>query len=126
MHRVLNAQAGPIVKSTRTSPSRYIPSPVVGLPPRGTSIDESCAKFDMAAWLEEIAKCPHTFRFGRGGKLALDRADGLAAAYVAARKRHFSVVWRQTLFALLLEAVGSTVLLGLGGWLVINRQLTLG
>jgi ABC-type bacteriocin/lantibiotic exporter with double-glycine peptidase domain len=36
------------------------------------------------------------------------------------------VVWRQTLFALLLEAVGSTVLLGLGGWLVINRQLTLG
>jgi ABC-type bacteriocin/lantibiotic exporter with double-glycine peptidase domain len=80
----------------------------------------------MAAWLEEIAKCPHTFRFGRGGALALDRADHFAAAYVTARKRHFRVIWRQTLFALLLEAVGSTVLLGLGGWLVINRQLTLG
>ncbi|MFM8890261.1 MAG: ATP-binding cassette domain-containing protein [Planctomycetia bacterium] len=91
-----------------------------------TSIEESYAKFDVAAWLEEIAKCPHTFRFGRGGSLALDRADDLAAAYVTARKRHFRVVWRQTLFALLLEAVGSTVLLGLGGWLVINRQLTLG
>jgi len=91
-----------------------------------TSIDESYAKFDMAAWLEEIAKCPHTFRFGRGGELALDRADSLADAYITARKRHFRVVWRQTLFALLLEAVGSTVVLGLGGWLVINRQLTLG
>jgi len=91
-----------------------------------TSIDESYSKFDMAAWLEEIAKCPHTFRFGRGGALALDRADHFAAAYVTARKRHFRVIWRQTLFALLLEAVGSTVLLGLGGWLVINRQLTLG
>jgi len=91
-----------------------------------TSIDESYSKFDMAAWLEEIAKCPHTFRFGRGDALALDRADHLAAAYVTARKRHFRVIWRQTLFALLLEAVGSTVLLGLGGWLVINRQLTLG
>jgi putative ABC transport system ATP-binding protein len=45
---------------------------------------------------------------------------------VNARRRHFSVVWRQTLFALGLEAVASTVLLGLGGWLVINRQLTLG
>jgi ABC-type bacteriocin/lantibiotic exporter with double-glycine peptidase domain len=99
---------------------------VLGIGGVRSSIDESYAKFDMAAWLEEIAKCPHTFRFGRGGELALDRADGLAAAYVAARKRHFSVVWRQTLFALLLEAVGSTVLLGLGGWLVINRQLTLG
>ena len=91
-----------------------------------TSIDESYAKFDVAAWLEEIAKCPHTFRFGRGAGLALDRADSLADAYVSARKRHFRVVWRQTLFALLLEAVASTVLLGLGGWLVINRQLTLG
>ena len=91
-----------------------------------TSIAESYAKFDVAAWLEEIAKCPHTFRFGRGGALALERADALADEYVLARRRHFRVVWRQTLFALLLEAVASTVLLGLGGWLVINRQLTLG
>jgi ABC-type bacteriocin/lantibiotic exporter with double-glycine peptidase domain len=99
---------------------------VLGIGGVRTSIDESYAKFDMAAWLEEIAKCPHTFRFGRGGELALDRADTLADAYVTARKRHFRVVWRQTLFALLLEAIGSTVVLGLGGWLVINRQLTLG
>ena len=91
-----------------------------------TSIDESYAKFDVAAWLEELAKCPHTFRFGQGGALAHRRADDLAAAYVTARRRHFRVIWRQTLFALLLEAVGMTVLLGLGGWLVIQRQLTLG
>ncbi|NBX29467.1 ABC transporter ATP-binding protein, partial [bacterium] len=91
-----------------------------------TSIAESYAKFDVAAWLEELAKCPHTFRFGRGGGLAFERADALADAYVTARRRHYSVVWRQTVFALLLEAVASTVLLGLGGWLVIHRQLTLG
>lgn len=91
-----------------------------------TGIDESYAKFDVAAWLEELAKCPHTFRFGRGARLALERADTLADAYVTARKRHFRVVWRQTIFAFALEAVGMTVLLGLGGWLVINRQLTLG
>ena len=91
-----------------------------------SSIAESYAKFDMAAWLEEIARCPHTFRSGEGAMLAIDRADLLADRYVSARKRHFSIIWRQTLFALMLEAVGSTVLLGLGGWLVINRQLTLG
>lgn len=91
-----------------------------------TSIAESYAKFDVAAWLEELAKCPHTFRFGQGGELAYRRADELADAYVNARRQHFRVVWRQTLFALLLEAVAMTVLLGLGGWLVIQRQLTLG
>ena len=99
---------------------------VLGMGGVRSSIAESYAKFDMAAWLEEIAKCPRTFRYGRGGELAYSRAEALAGEYVAARRRHFRVVWRQTLFALLLEAVGSTVLLGLGGWLVINRQLTLG
>ena len=99
---------------------------VLGIGGVKSSIDESYAKFDVAAWLEELAKCPHTFRFGRGGELAHQRADELADAYVTARRRHFRVVWRQTLFAFLLEAVAMTVLLGLGGWLVINRQLTLG
>lgn len=99
---------------------------VLGLGGVQSSIKESYAKYDMAAWLEELAKCPHTFRFGQGGGLALERADALAGAYVDARRTHFRVVWRQTVFALLLEAVASTVLLGLGGWLVINRQLNLG
>ena len=99
---------------------------VLGIGGVNSSIAESYAKFDVAAWLEELAKCPHTFRFGRGGELAHQRADELADAYLTARRRHFRVVWRQTLFAFLLEAVAMTVLLGLGGWLVINRQLTLG
>ena len=99
---------------------------VLGIGGVRTSIAESYAKFDVAAWLEEVARCPHTFRSGEGALLALERADQLSDRYISARKRHFSVIWRQTLFALMLEAVGSTVLLGLGGWLVINRQLTLG
>jgi ABC-type bacteriocin/lantibiotic exporter with double-glycine peptidase domain len=99
---------------------------VLGIGGVRTSIAESYAKFDVAAWLEEVARCPHTFRSGEGALLALERADQLSDHYITARKRHFSVIWRQTLFALLLEAVGCTVLLGLGGWLVINRQLTLG
>jgi ABC-type bacteriocin/lantibiotic exporter with double-glycine peptidase domain len=99
---------------------------VLGIGGVRTSIAESYAKFDVAAWLEEVARCPHTFRSGEGALLALERADELSDRYISARKRHFSIIWRQTLFALLLEAVASTVLLGLGGWLVINRQLTLG
>lgn len=91
-----------------------------------SSIEESYAKFDLAAWLGEIARSPRLFRTGAGRDLAIDRARSLTAEYVAARKTHFRVVWRQTLFVLLLEAGASTLLLGLGGWLVINRQLTLG
>lgn len=91
-----------------------------------SSIEESYAKFDLAGWLGEIARSPRLFRTGAGRDLAIDRARALTAGYVDARKTHFRVVWRQTLFVLLLEAAASTLLLGLGGWLVINRQLTLG
>ena len=99
---------------------------VLGLNGVSTAINESYAKFDVAAWLEEIAKCPHTFRFGRGGSVAIERANQLTTEYIDLRRDHFRIVWRQTLFALLLEAIASTVLLGLGGWLVINQQLNLG
>jgi ABC-type bacteriocin/lantibiotic exporter with double-glycine peptidase domain len=99
---------------------------VLGIGGVRTAITESYAKFDVAGWLEEIAKCPHTFRFGRGGSVAIDRATELTSHYIACRRQHFRIVWRQTIFALILEAIASTVLLGLGGWLVISRQLTLG
>jgi ABC-type bacteriocin/lantibiotic exporter with double-glycine peptidase domain len=39
---------------------------VLGIGGVRTSIAESYAKYSAAAWLEEIAKCPHTFRFGNG------------------------------------------------------------
>jgi ABC-type bacteriocin/lantibiotic exporter with double-glycine peptidase domain len=91
-----------------------------------SSIEESYAKFDLAGWLGEIARTPSLFRTGTMQELAINRVRSHTASYVDARKSHFRVVWRQTLFVIFLEAIASTLLLGLGGWLVINRQLTLG
>jgi len=91
-----------------------------------SSIEESYAKFDLAGWLGEIARSPALFRTGAMQGLAVNRALSHTADYVDARKSHFRIVWRQTLFVIFLEAIASTLLLGLGGWLVINRQLTLG
>lgn len=91
-----------------------------------TGLAESHAKYDVEGWLEEVLRCLRAFKFGGGRRLALEKADALAGEYVTARRAHFRVVWRQTLFALGLQVVASTALLGLGGYLVINRQLTLG
>jgi len=91
-----------------------------------TCLHESHAKYDVAAWLEELLRCLRAFKFAGGRRLALEKADRLASEYVSARQRHFRVVWRQTVFSLALQVIASTALLGLGGFLVINRQLTLG
>jgi len=91
-----------------------------------TSIQESRAKYKTAAWLEEIAGLPCSLKHYHGRELALERADALARGYLDARRNHFRIVYRQVLFAVILQVVSSTALLGLGGWLVIKGQLTLG
>lgn len=91
-----------------------------------TALDESHVKYAVAAWLEELLRGHRPLKFAGGRHLAVGRADELAAEYVAARRAHFAVVWRQTVFALGVQVVAGTALLGLGGWLVVDRQLTLG
>ena len=92
----------------------------------GTAVKESKYKYAMASWLEDIARCPTTFRCDGGGELALERADRMIDAYLKARRSHFRILIRQIIFALGLQAVAATALLGLGGWLVITSELTLG
>ena len=91
-----------------------------------TAIDESKAKYAVADWLQELARHATAFKMQAGYQFALDRADQLAVEYLDARKRHFRVLMRQILFSLALQALAATTLLGLGGWLVIGGQLTLG
>jgi ABC-type bacteriocin/lantibiotic exporter with double-glycine peptidase domain len=91
-----------------------------------TAVDESRVKYRIAAWLEELARHPIAFKLHAGTQFALDRADELAIDWLDARRTHFRIVMRQILFALGLQVVSGTVLLGLGGWLVISGQLSLG
>jgi len=91
-----------------------------------TSIRESRAKYAVAGWLEELAQHGLAFHLEHGRRLALNRADALAHDYLRARSDHFRILFRQTVFALVLQVLASSALLGLGGWLVIAGQLTLG
>lgn len=91
-----------------------------------SAIRESRAKYRVASWLEEIARHPVAFKLCGGPQFVLERADTLARDYLLARQQHFWIVLRQVGSALALQVVASTALLGLGGYLVIAGQLTLG
>ncbi len=99
---------------------------VVGRGGVATAIAESRAKYAVAAALEEIARNPLTFKSLGGMQYAAGRTDRLAVDYVQARQAHFRIVLRQIVGAVLLQAVAGTALLLVGGWLVIQGQLTLG
>ncbi|MFN8705050.1 MAG: peptidase domain-containing ABC transporter [Planctomyces sp.] len=91
-----------------------------------TSIKESKTKYAMVAWLEDLARCTTTFRYDGAESFALEKSDQLIFDYLTARKKHFRVLMRQLLFLLFVQAVASTALLAIGGWLVISGQLSLG
>lgn len=91
-----------------------------------TSIQESKAKYAVAAWLEEIARLTNTFRGDGATRFAEERADALAQNYLRARTAHFVIVLRQHIGSLGFKVVLSSTLLGVGGWLVLQRGLTIG
>lgn len=91
-----------------------------------TSIKESKAKYAFQAWMEQIATHLVTFKSAGGVELASARAEGLMEDYLHYRSKHFHILLRQIAASFVLQAVASSLLLGIGGWLVIGRQLTLG
>lgn len=91
-----------------------------------TSIAESRAKYGVADRLEELARAQLAFKHGGASAFAIERVDGVTRQYLKARSAHFGIVLRQSVFVLGFQALAITALLGLGGWLVILGQLTLG
>lgn len=91
-----------------------------------TAIEESKAKYAVAAWLEEMVRHPVTFKAAGAPAFAAARAEDLLFRYLGARGAHFRIVLRKLAGALALQAVASAALLGLGGALVIRGDLTLG
>lgn len=91
-----------------------------------TSVTESSEKYAVADFLAEICAEPTVFRDRGGRAYAEERLDNIAIRYIDARAKHFRIVVRQLLGALSLQALASAGLLGLGGALVLQRELTLG
>lgn len=91
-----------------------------------TAIKESKAKYALAAWLQELARHPATFKSRPGASFALTRSNEMVSDYVKYRKAHWRILLRQVVGSQAMQAFGTAAVLGAGGWLVMERQLTLG
>lgn len=91
-----------------------------------SAVELSNRKHASAAWLEGLAASNGFFKTDRHIDEALDRTDEVTGNYIQAHERHFRHHFSQTLGFLFLYAAASAALLGLGGWLVIRGELSLG
>jgi ABC-type bacteriocin/lantibiotic exporter with double-glycine peptidase domain len=91
-----------------------------------TSIKESKYKYEVAYWLEELARTLQTFKLAGASPLPLNRTDGYVSNYLDAKQSHFRILSLQFSAIVGFKTLVTFVILSLGGWLVINNQINIG
>lgn len=90
------------------------------------SVKMSDAKYQTIKHIETISRHYDYFATHSHSQFALGKTDNLINNYLKYRKRYFKCNFSQQIYFLLLYAFSCAGLLGTGGLLVINEQLTLG
>ncbi len=86
------------------------------------SYAESESKYKILHWLQDVAR-----RRAAGKKtLPTDDFEGLSTQYLAKRSALFAVVFRQHVGLVALHVFGNGIVLILGGYLVIKKEMSLG
>ncbi|WP_298195760.1 ABC transporter ATP-binding protein [Novosphingobium sp.] len=91
-----------------------------------TAIAKSHAKHATAYWLESVGGSNGFYQSSRHLEYAIDRSEESTRVYVKAHERHFRYTFTQTVCLLFTYALASASLLALGGWLIIQGQLSIG
>lgn len=91
-----------------------------------TSIKESSHKYDVVAWLEEIARIIHVFKLNRSQGLSYNTLDDKIEHYLDYRTRHFTILVNQFRNLIFLKMMITAVMLVLGTYLLITQQLSIG
>ncbi len=91
-----------------------------------SSMAESKTKYQLAGWLEQVARSQDAWKLANTGRHALKCSDSLIASYLKYRQTHFSVLLRQVSSYYFFNALVVAGLLGYGGWMVIEREISVG
>lgn len=91
-----------------------------------TSLKESTYKYEVAHWLEEMARSMSTFKLAGDTPLPLQKTDELVGNYLDNRRKHFRILINQYQVILVFKVVVTAGLLLLGSILVIDNQINIG
>lgn len=91
-----------------------------------SSLKESKEKYEVAFWIEEVARTNITFRLACASALPTRKTDDLVSDYLDARDKHFNILIRHYYFYIALKILIAASFLILGGILVFNQQMNIG
>jgi ABC-type bacteriocin/lantibiotic exporter with double-glycine peptidase domain len=91
-----------------------------------TNLKESKYKYDVAYWLEEVARTKVTFKLSPDNTINIENTDGKVLNYINARESHFKVLVHQFFWLILFKVLIAAALLIIGGILVFRQEMNIG
>ncbi|NNF02336.1 MAG: ATP-binding cassette domain-containing protein, partial [Bacteroidia bacterium] len=91
-----------------------------------TSLIESNQKYEVAHWLEELARVIETFKLAGVTSLPMEKTDKVVSEYLTSRQNHFKTLMLQYVNLVAFKVIIAAGLLLIGGLLVINQQMNIG
>jgi len=99
---------------------------ITGPPGLSTSLRESDYKYEVAHWLEELARATSSFKLSGKNNFALKKTDEIVSKYLDVRKKHFRILLIQFGGVVGFKVIVTAALLFLGSLLVIENEINIG
>lgn len=96
--------------------------------PKGlqTSLKESKYKYNLAHWLEEIARVNRSIKMNTSNNFHLEATDEIVSSYLNSREKHFQVLLNQFRLFIGFKVIVAAGLLVLGSLLVFQNEMNIG
>jgi len=91
-----------------------------------TSIEESNYKYQVAGWLQEMARVISSFKFSSSSNLHLYKTDEQVNGYLKARTSHFKILLLQYWSLIAFKVLITAAMLIVGTFLLLDQQLNIG
>ena len=91
-----------------------------------TSLEASNYKYEIASWLEEMARVIKSFKFSKNTNLHLFKTDDLLSKYLDARTSHFKILLLQFWSLISFKIIVTAAMLMVGAILLVDQQINVG
>lgn len=91
-----------------------------------SSLKESKYKYQVVAWMEEMARVVYSFKFSQGSHLNIQKTDENVTNYLKYRTIHFKILLFQYKTLIAFKVLITAAMLVIGSILLVYQKLTVG
>lgn len=91
-----------------------------------TSMAASERKYEIAGWLQEVARGIHTFKYNKGTDLHIKKTDSILTTYLKQRTSHFRILETQFKSLVAFKVLIISAMLIVGTYLLLEQQINVG